>query len=86
MKNDNYKKVYSYLKRKSIYKRKWKSRPFEMSYGIIALATDLTYKQVRLIIKKMIEKGELEKWNKYPSIFHTQSFYRLTEFKTITKK
>lgn len=81
---NNKKEVYLYIKRKSIYKRKYYKRPIQLKYLMIAKACGISYKQARLCVNKLIQENLLTKWSKYPTPCDTQNFYRLKEFEEKT--
>ena len=84
MVENNKKEVYLYIKRKSIYKRKYYKRPIELKYLHIAKACGISYKQARLSVNKLIAENLLTKWSSYPDPCTTKNFYRLVEFEEKT--
>lgn len=69
--------VIRYIRKKSYLGGRNIKVPIELKYLRIGKACKLSYKQVRLIVNKLIKEGTLEKWRKYVSKKCTQNFYRL---------
>jgi len=80
---EHIKRVYCYIKRKILWKRKYWKRPLEIQITWICRACHLTYDEVRYDITKLIKQNYLKKFTVYDRPCHCKTRYQLVVDKAV---